>query len=117
MTDEDELGWKIDTVRESIRLDWENLASKSLIPDERKAIREHLEICTSDLKDLPLLMMAGAVALGPMAMAQGTNRLLKKVWLDRISGLRWFFGLVGFSFDVPSPGPQDGRRSCGQQLR
>ena len=52
MTDEEELGWKIDTVRESIRLDWENLASKSLIPDKRKAIREHLEICTSALKDL-----------------------------------------------------------------
>ena len=109
MTDEDELGWKIDTVRESIRLDWENLASKSLIPDERKAIREHLEICTSDLKDLPLLMMAGAVALGPMAMAQGT---MACTWFRRHQ-VRCFNGTGGASWSVGSLRASSSLRLCG----
>ena len=51
-TDEQELTWKINNVRESISLDWKNLATKNLTADQRKAIREHLEICNSTLKDL-----------------------------------------------------------------
>jgi hypothetical protein len=51
-TDEQELRWKIDNVRESISLDWANLASKNLTADRRKVIREHLDICNSTLKDL-----------------------------------------------------------------
>ena len=50
--DEQELAWKIDNVREAISLDWKNLASKGLTADQRKAIREHLQICNSTLKDL-----------------------------------------------------------------
>jgi hypothetical protein len=51
-TDEQELTWKIDNVRESISLDWKNLATKNFTADQRKAIREHLNICNSTLKDL-----------------------------------------------------------------
>ena len=53
MTDEEKrLRWHIDEVREAIRLDWANLASKNLTADRRKVIREHLDICNSTLKDL-----------------------------------------------------------------
>src|ERR1039457_5647246 len=51
-TDEQELTWKIDNVREAINLNWKTLATKSLTADQRKAIREHLNICNSTLKDL-----------------------------------------------------------------
>jgi Na+/phosphate symporter len=52
MTDEEKLSWYVDEVREAIRLDWANLASKNLTADKRKAIREHLQMCNSALKDL-----------------------------------------------------------------
>jgi len=53
MTDEEKrFRWHIDEVREAIRLDWANLTSKNLTPDKRKAIREHLEMCSSALRDL-----------------------------------------------------------------
>ena len=51
-TDEERLQWEIDAVRESIHLDWVDLASKDLPPDKRKAIRQHLEMSTKALKDL-----------------------------------------------------------------
>lgn len=51
-TDEQELKWKIDNIRESISLDLANLASKKFTFDQRKAIREHLNICNSTLKAL-----------------------------------------------------------------
>ena len=51
-TDEQELRWKIDNVREFISLDWTILASKDLPAERRKVIREHLEICNSSLKIL-----------------------------------------------------------------
>jgi len=51
-TDEQELTWKIDNVREAISLDWKHLATKNLTAEQRKAIREHLNICNSTLKDL-----------------------------------------------------------------
>jgi hypothetical protein len=51
-TDEQELTWRIDNLRESISLDWKNLATKNLTADQRKAIREHLNICNSTLRDL-----------------------------------------------------------------
>jgi len=50
--DEQVLRWKIDNVRESISLDWKNLATNNMTADQRKAIREHLNICNSTLKDL-----------------------------------------------------------------
>ena len=49
--DEQDLTWKINNVREAIDLDWKNLASKNLTGDQLKAIREHLHICNSSLKD------------------------------------------------------------------
>jgi hypothetical protein len=51
-TDEQKLTWKINNVRESISLDWKNLATKNLTADQRKAIKEHLNICNSTLRDL-----------------------------------------------------------------
>src|ERR1035437_2127658 len=48
-TDEQELTWKINNVREAISLDWKNLVTKNLTADRRKAIREHLNICNSTL--------------------------------------------------------------------
>jgi hypothetical protein len=52
MTDEEKLKGYIDEVREAICLDWVNLATKPLVADERKAIRQHIEKCHSALKDL-----------------------------------------------------------------
>jgi hypothetical protein len=49
MSDDEKLRWEIATLRESIRLDWAMLASKSVTADQRKAIRERLEICISAL--------------------------------------------------------------------
>jgi hypothetical protein len=51
-SDKQELEWKMNRVREEISLDWKDLATKNLTADERKAIREHLNICASTLKDL-----------------------------------------------------------------
>ena len=39
-------------IRDTIRLDWAKLASKTLDAEKRKAMREHLELCTSTLKNL-----------------------------------------------------------------
>jgi hypothetical protein len=50
--DKQELTWKINNVRESISLDWKHLATKNLTADRRNAIREHLSICNSTLRDL-----------------------------------------------------------------
>jgi hypothetical protein len=52
MTDEERVRWEIAAVRDAISLDWANLASKNLPPEKCKAISQHLEICTSALKDL-----------------------------------------------------------------
>jgi hypothetical protein len=52
MTDEEKLRGYIDEIREAIHLDWMNLATKPLIADERKAVRQHLEKCHSALRDL-----------------------------------------------------------------
>ena len=52
MADEEKLRCDIDTLRESIRSDLANLAAKHLTADKRKALREHLELCNSTLKDL-----------------------------------------------------------------
>jgi hypothetical protein len=51
-TDEQELAWKINNVRETISLDWKHLATKNLTADQRSAIRDHLNICNSTLRDL-----------------------------------------------------------------
>ena len=44
--------WKINSIREAIAQDWSKLADKNLTPDQRKAIREHLDINTAELRDL-----------------------------------------------------------------
>jgi hypothetical protein len=51
-TDEEKLRGYIDEIREAIRLDWMNLATKPLTADGRKAVRQHLEKCHSTLNSL-----------------------------------------------------------------
>jgi hypothetical protein len=52
MSDEENLKWEIDAVRESIRQDWTMLASKDLAAEQRKAIKEHLLDYVHTLEDL-----------------------------------------------------------------
>jgi hypothetical protein len=51
-TDENDLMRQIQMIRESIRLDWKDLASKKLTFDQRKAIREDIQMCISALREL-----------------------------------------------------------------
>ena len=51
-TDENDLMRQIQMIRESIRLDWKNLASKKLTFDQRKPIREDIQMCISALREL-----------------------------------------------------------------
>ena len=52
MTDKQKPRRAIDTLKESIRIDWADLAFKNLTADERKGLREHIEQCSGDLNDL-----------------------------------------------------------------
>lgn len=52
MIDETHTGWEISQVREAISCDWANLAVKELTSDQRRAIREHLEMNIAALRDL-----------------------------------------------------------------
>ena len=44
--------WQIQTVREAISQDWIRLATKNLTPQQRKAVREHLEMNVAALREL-----------------------------------------------------------------
>ena len=44
--------WQIQTVREAISQDWIRLATKNLTPEQRKAVREHLEMNVAALREL-----------------------------------------------------------------
>ena len=52
MTEKETLLRNITTVRETINQDWADLTSLSLSHDERTALREHIEQCVQDLKEL-----------------------------------------------------------------
>jgi hypothetical protein len=45
-TDEQELAWKINSVREEISLDWKNLATKNLTADQRTPADDQSENIT-----------------------------------------------------------------------
>lgn len=50
-TDEDTLRWEIASLRAAITADWVTLASRMTgDPEKRKAVREHLDICTCALQ-------------------------------------------------------------------
>jgi hypothetical protein len=50
-TDEDTLRWEIASLRAAITADWVALASRMTgDPEKRKAVREHLDICTCALQ-------------------------------------------------------------------
>jgi len=52
MTDQSTIDWKIALVREDIGRDWAELASKDLNFEQRKAIREHLQMNIASLRQL-----------------------------------------------------------------
>lgn len=52
MTETEKLLRQIQTLKESIEVDWDDLASNPVREDERKHIRTHLELCQAELKDL-----------------------------------------------------------------
>jgi hypothetical protein len=42
----------IETLLESVRLDWQELAQRSLTTDQMQAVREHIDSCHRELRDL-----------------------------------------------------------------
>jgi hypothetical protein len=52
LTETEKLLRDIETLRTSIRTDWADLATKSLSKEDRAGVREHLEICSAELKNL-----------------------------------------------------------------
>ena len=52
LDDARQVAWKVDRLRKEISDDWKKLASKSLTADKRMAVREHLEMSASALKEL-----------------------------------------------------------------
>lgn len=52
MTETEKLLRDIQTLRESIQIDWADLDSNPLREEERKYIRAHLEACQAELKHL-----------------------------------------------------------------
>jgi hypothetical protein len=52
VTDEARRDWEIQIVREAISRDWADLASNNLSTEERRAIREHLNIHVIALQEL-----------------------------------------------------------------
>jgi hypothetical protein len=52
MTETEKLMRHIETLRESIKIDWADLNSNPLREKEREDIRSHLEICQAELKSL-----------------------------------------------------------------
>jgi hypothetical protein len=52
MTSQEKLQRDIDTLRESIKLDWQDIATKQLSPTEKQGIKQHIQWCTDELKNL-----------------------------------------------------------------
>ena len=52
MTETEKLLRDIQTLRELIKIDWDDLASNPLREEERKNIRVHIELCQIELKNL-----------------------------------------------------------------
>jgi hypothetical protein len=52
MTETEKLLRDIETLRESIQIDWDDLHSNPLREEERNIVRTHLEACQAELKKL-----------------------------------------------------------------
>lgn len=52
MTSQEKLQRDIDTLRESIKLEWQDIATKQLNITERQDIKQHIQWCTDELKNL-----------------------------------------------------------------
>jgi hypothetical protein len=50
--EDERIDWEIEALRESIRLDWTELAQKGLSTEKHRNVREHLSMCNEALKDL-----------------------------------------------------------------
>lgn len=59
MFDEETLKWHIASLRRDISADWVALASKTLDPEKRKAIRDHLEMSNCALRSATEQLYAG----------------------------------------------------------
>ena len=44
--------WKLNSIRVAISQDWNMLATKNLTPDQRKAVRDHLQMNIAALREL-----------------------------------------------------------------
>lgn len=52
MNEKEKLIRDIDTLRESIRLDWQEIGTKSLTDEEKQGIRQHIGWCQNELDNL-----------------------------------------------------------------
>lgn len=52
MTSQEKLQRDIDTLRESIKLNWQDIATKQLSPNEKQGIKHHIQWCMDELKNL-----------------------------------------------------------------
>ena len=52
MTSQEKLQRDIDTLRESIKLEWQDIATKQLSITERQDIKQHIQWCSDELKNL-----------------------------------------------------------------
>lgn len=52
MTSQEKLQRDIDTLRESIKLDWQDIATNQLSANDKKGIKQHIQLCIDELKNL-----------------------------------------------------------------
>lgn len=52
MTEKEKLLRDIETLRESMRRDWKDLAALHLDPEDRAGIKKHIEWCQQELAEL-----------------------------------------------------------------
>jgi len=52
MTSQEKLQRDIDTLRESIKLNWQDIAIKQLSATQRQGVKQHVQWCTDELKKL-----------------------------------------------------------------
>jgi hypothetical protein len=52
MSEEYQVRANLNALRESIRLDWVDIAERTMTPEERREVREHIKICVSELSSI-----------------------------------------------------------------
>jgi len=79
--------WKIASVRAAISEDWIRLAERNLTTDQRRAVREHLDMNIAKLRDLVGRDPSDSFGLGMSAL--GSKRDIGSTWR-----CRFYFDLV-----------------------